>query len=71
MLISDYVSYDTIICIWFLNLIHFVELGQKYKSIFVCFLFQMKTSKFASEIYWPLPIHPQESEMTSSAVLFQ
>ena len=38
----------------FLDLIHFKELGQKYKNIFVRFLVQMKTSKFASEIIWPL-----------------
>ena len=28
--------------------------GQKYKNMFVCFLVQMKTLKFAFEIYWPL-----------------
>ena len=56
MLISDYVSSDIIICIWFFDLIHFRELGQKYKNIFpVSFvLVQMKPLKFASEIYWPL-----------------
>ena len=29
-------------------------LGQKYKNIFVGFLVQMKTLKFAFEINWPL-----------------
>ena len=32
---------------------HFRELGQKYENIFVWFLVQMKTSKFAFEINWP------------------
>ena len=32
----------------------FLKLGQKYKNIFVHFLVQMKTSKFAFEINWPL-----------------
>ena len=32
----------------------FLKLGQKYKNIFVRFLVQMKTLKFAFEIYWPL-----------------
>ena len=35
-------------------MIHFRELGQIYKNIFVWFLVQMKTLKFSSEIYWPL-----------------
>ena len=39
----------------FFDFIHFRELGQKYKNIFVRFLVQMKTSKFAFEIIWPLP----------------
>ena len=43
MLISDYLSSNIIICIFF-DLIHCRELGQKYKSIFVQFLIQMKTS---------------------------
>ena len=38
----------------FFYLTHFRELGQKYKNIFVRFLVQMKTSKFAFEINWPL-----------------
>ena len=38
----------------FFDLIHFRELWQKYKNIFVWFLVQMKTSKFAFEIKWPL-----------------
>ena len=37
-----------------IDLTHFRELGQKYKNIFVQFLVQMKTSKFAIEINWPL-----------------
>ena len=32
----------------------FLKLGQKYKNIFVGFLVQMKTLKFAFEINWPL-----------------
>ena len=32
----------------------FLKLGQKYKYIFVGFLVQMKTLKFAFEINWPL-----------------
>ena len=50
MLISDYLSSNIMICILFFDLIHFRELGQKYKNIFVKFLVQMKTSKFAFEI---------------------
>ena len=46
MLISDYLSSNIIIFDW----THFRELGQKYKNIFVQFLVQMKTSKFAFEI---------------------
>ena len=38
----------------FFSLTHFRELGQKYKNIFVRFLVQMKTSKFALEINWHL-----------------
>ena len=38
----------------FFDLTHFRELGQKYKNIFVRFLVQMKTSKFAFEINCPL-----------------
>ena len=52
MLISDYVSYNIII--WFLDLIHFRELGQKYKNIVVRFLVQMRSLEFAFEINWPL-----------------
>ena len=54
MLISDYLSSNIIICILFLICTYFREVGQKYKNIFVRFLVQMKTLKFASEIYWPL-----------------
>ena len=32
----------------------FSKLGQKYKNIFVCFLVQMETLKFAFEINWSL-----------------
>ena len=39
---------------FFFYLTHFRKLGQKYKYIFVQFLVQMKTSKFAFEINWPL-----------------
>ena len=38
----------------FFDLTHFWELGQKYKNIFVQIFVQMKTSKFAFEINWPL-----------------
>ena len=40
----------------FFDLTHYIELGQeqKYKNVFVRFLVQMKTSKFAYEINWPL-----------------
>ena len=31
-----------------------LRLGQKYRNIFVRFLVQMKTLKFAFDIYWPL-----------------
>ena len=38
-----------------LNIPHsFYRTGQKYKNIFIHFLAQMKTLKFAFEIYWPL-----------------
>ena len=33
---------------------YFRHLGQKSKNNFIHFLVQMRTSKFASEIYWPL-----------------
>ena len=39
---------------YFFDLTSFYRLGQKYKNIFVCFLVQMKTLKFAFEINWPL-----------------
>ena len=59
MLISDYLTAVHLlsnikICILFFDLAHFIELGQKYKNIFVRFLVQMETSKFAFEIIWPL-----------------
>ena len=53
MLISDYVPSNLII--WFFDLIHFRELGQQVNKFFCSYLVQMKTLKFASEIYWPLP----------------
>ena len=37
----------------------FLKLGQKYKNIFVGFLVQMKTLKFAFEINWPLALDIQ------------
>ena len=40
--------------VFFFDLIHFKDLGQKSRNIFVRFLVQMKTSKFAFEIIWPL-----------------
>ena len=49
-----YHLHNIMICIFYLT--HFRELGQKYKNIFVQFLVQMKTSKFAFEINWPLPV---------------
>ena len=39
---------------WFLYLTHFRASGQKSKNDFVRFLVQMRTRKFAFEIYWPL-----------------
>ena len=54
MLISDYLSSNIIICIVFFDLTYFRAVGQKYTSIFVHFLVQMKTSKSHSEINWPL-----------------
>ena len=33
-----------------------MKLGQKYKNVFVGFLVQMKTFKFAFEINWPLKL---------------
>ena len=38
----------------FLYLTHFRASGQKSKNDFVRFLVQMRTRKFAFEIYWPL-----------------
>ena len=38
----------------FLDFTHFLSLGQKSKNNFVSFLVQMRTRKFASEIYWSL-----------------
>ena len=55
MLISNHLSSNIITCIFF-YLTHLRELGQKYKNFFVRFLVQMKTSKLAFEINWPLPV---------------
>ena len=49
----------------FFDLIHFRELGQKYRNILVRFLVQMKTLKVASEINWPLA----RIEMTYSVTI--
>ena len=38
----------------FFYLTYFRSLGQKSKNNFVLFLVQVRTRKFASEIYWPL-----------------
>ena len=55
MLISDYLSFNITLCIlFFFDLIHFKDLGQKLKNIFLQFLVKMKTSKFAFEIICPL-----------------
>ena len=40
----------------------FLKLGQNYKNIFVVFLVQMKTLKFAFEINWPLGIGQKLSD---------
>ena len=39
---------------YFFDMTSFYRLGQKYKNIYVRFLVQMKTLKFAFKIYWPL-----------------
>ena len=44
---------------FFFDLTHFRSLGQKSKNNFVWFLVQMRTRKFAFEIYWPLVISHQ------------
>ena len=51
-MISDYLSSNIIICIFYLT--HFRELGQKCRNIFIRFLVQMKALNFAFEIKWPL-----------------
>ena len=52
MLLSDYISSNTDHNNLhpFFDLTHFRELGPKYENIFVLFLVQTKTSKFAFEI---------------------
>ena len=54
-----YSSSSIIFFIFFFSFFHFRELGQKYKNIFVWFFVQMKTSKFAFEINWPLDWLPK------------
>ena len=56
MLIRDYESSNIMICIWFVYLIILESCGRNMKVHMYShlFLFQMKTLKFASEIYWPL-----------------
>ena len=54
-----YIKYPLINMI---NCLHFLfnsfqRLGQKSKNNFNCFLEELRTRKFASEIYWPLQIH--------------
>ena len=41
-------------CLHFFDLTHFRGKGRIQKNNFVRFLVQMRTRKFASEIYWPL-----------------
>ena len=68
MLISDYVSYNNL-CLFF-DLTHFKEVRQKYKKN-RSFLVQMKTLKFASEIYWPLDVESlDKSEETEKMLGF-
>ena len=50
----------------FFYLNHFRTLGQKSKNNFVCLLVQMRTRKFASEIYWPLEIRKGLLERSES-----
>ena len=38
-------------CPYFFDLTSFLRLGQKHRIIFVCFLVEMKTLKFAFKIY--------------------
>ena len=42
MLSSDYLLSNIIICIWFFDLTHFRELGQKYRNFYVPFWFKWK-----------------------------
>ena len=46
-------------CPYVFDLTSFLRLGQKHKNIFVRFLVQMKTLKFAFEIYWPVDFSTQ------------
>ena len=41
-------------------------LGQNSKNNFVCFLIQMRTRKFASEINWPLGLLKADQELEFS-----
>ena len=52
---------------YFFDLTSFYRLGQKYRNIFVLFLVQMKTLKFAFEIYWPVT---QTGNSKSSCEIF-
>ena len=70
MLISDYSSSNIIIFILCFDLIHFRELGQMYKYILIQFLVQMKTSKFAFEMNWPLSCNLKKKTMLAVLFLF-
>ena len=50
MIISDHLSSNIIIRIHFLDMIHFKDLRQKLRNIFLQFLVQIKILKFAFEI---------------------
>ena len=48
----------------------FLKLVQKYTNIFVRFLVQMETLKFAFEIYWPLAVH-SSTKCTKTSLISQ
>ena len=50
----------------FLDLTYLREVGQKYRNIFIRFLFQMKSSKSHSEINWPLGFNSGRLSMSST-----
>ena len=54
MLISDYLSSNIIICICFFWFDPIYKARAEIQKYFRLFLANMKTSKFAFEIYWPL-----------------